>query len=166
MTPKLKQSCRFLSFCGIGLLLFFSVFFQSAAAPYMEIMRTSPSVPFVLCVLLSLKLRAGHAITLGLICGLCSDLLSGRVVGYDCLLYVYISAGCVMFTSRVYCRTLLIKIAVVCMASLLYGVGVSCIRALFFGVWSFHGLLSHTIYNAAITPLFALLTGRSVQEPF
>ncbi len=161
-----KQSCRILSFCGIGLLLFFSVFFQAAAAPYTEVLEATPSVPLVLCVLLSLKLKGGTAITLGLICGVCSDLLSGRTVGYDCLLYVYISAGCVVLASRVYCRSLFIKIAVVCLASLLYGVGVACTRTLFFGVWSFRGLFSHTIYNAAITPILVLLTGRSVKEPF
>lgn len=166
MTFTSKQPCRILSYCSIGPVLFFSVFFQSVAAPYMNIMGAIPSVPFVLCILLCLKLRAATVLTVGVICGLCSDLLAGRVIGYDCLLYVYISAGCIVLASRVYCRRLLIKIFIVFFASVLYGIGVSCTRALFFGIWSFQGLFTHAIYNTAIAPLLVMLTGRSVQEPF
>lgn len=162
MTVSSKQTCRYLKICGIGLLLFFSVFFQSVAASYVEIGGASPSPIFVLCVLLSLKLSGISAITLGLVCGACLDILSGRTVGYDCLLYVYISAGCVILASRMYCRSFPIKIAVVFLASLLYGMGVFCARGLFFGVWSMHGLFSHALYNTAISPLLILLTGRSV----
>ncbi|MBQ7792198.1 MAG: hypothetical protein IJ367_01735 [Clostridia bacterium] len=153
---KAVQGMKIVFFCAVS---FFLVVLQTTWLPIAEI-----SLPLVFCICLSLKQDDAVALAVSSLCGLMLDLACGRRMGYDGLLFAYISAGCIFLKYRFFCRRWWVKMALVYVIVFVYVFCTVGIRWMWFGIWSAGNLLTCPIYHAAITPVADLLTGRSRQN--
>lgn len=143
-------------YIALGAFLFFLVVIQTTWVHAAAVFHVIPDLVLVFCVCLCLKQGGLFAVSVSVLCGFLLDLSSGRQTGYDALLYLYISAGCVWLRGRIFCRSRKMAMLCVFFASVLYAILVFGIHGTFWNRTSFgnaflHAILPEASYNALVT---------------
>ncbi len=149
-----KKIAQIVEFGITCVFLFFLVSAETALSGSFRIFGAAPLPTLVFCVCLSLQKEPFFAASACALCGVFLDLAKGVPVGIDCLLYTYISVGCIWLGRRVYFRKKwMIALCVFCFV-LAYGFLSSVIQGVFIGRITPAFLLGSAVYSAALTPLF------------
>ena len=101
-------------------VLYFLMVVETTWANWFSFFGAIPDVVLVFVICFSLHQGGLYAVFLSVISGLMLDLLCGKVLPKDMVLYLYISCGCVWISNRVFLKGFKMSAVAVFLFSLLY----------------------------------------------
>lgn len=157
---KVVQTGRFFAVCVI---LFILTGVESAAIRIFSFQGALPLLSLTFCICLSLCKEPLFALSVSLIGGVLSDFSKGSLVGTDCLLYLYISAGCVWLSAHVFVQKRWILALCVFCSVIVYGFLSSIIQRWLVGTAAPAFLMRSGIYGAVLAWIFGIyFSGKEV----
>lgn len=148
---KAAQGITFVITCAV---LFFLAVLQTTWVEKIALFSGVPQLPLVFLICLSVKKEPVFSILSGMVCGMWLDLACGRQIGFDCLLYTYISAGCVWLKTHFFFRGIKISMSLVFLWTALHGIVSSVICGMVRLEDTITIALINGVYSAAVTPVF------------
>ncbi len=124
-TRKEKQLKSALWYGMLGLFLFFLIVFQSTWAQGNRLFGVVPDLAFVFCVCFGVCKSGALALFVSAFCGFLQDVCAMHLFFYHAFLYLYISAGSVWLSRKVFCfktkaAVVLVFFATLCFDALLF----------------------------------------------
>lgn len=134
----------------------FAFFLAAAETAWVDGIRVFGAVPmptltFSIC--LSLFTPSVFGLVLSVICGLWMDFAKGFPLGFDCLLYVFLSVGCIGMKHQFYFRKIYQVMVAVFIGVLVYGALASVTNGLLCGMFSWRLLWKNAAYSALTVPI-------------
>ena len=136
-------------YIALGLFLFLLIVLQTTWVHAIKIGGVVPDLVLVFCICFSLKQGTILSVCVSVLCGFLQDVCAMGPFFYDALLYLYISAGCVWLSRRIFCRRKSMVIACVFLATLFYGAALYGLQLIALGVWPKGGVAVRSIFFGA-----------------